>query len=105
MFTVIAGNQRSKCRALLQLGYNRCIHDDYAEAKNLLQTPNVQEIAMNTDVATQILYNRNFVQLGLCAFRQGYIQEAYNCLTEICASYRHRELLAQVPEQVHPSRE
>ncbi|OEH75606.1 eukaryotic translation initiation factor 3 subunit C [Cyclospora cayetanensis] len=86
-------SQRDKIRALLHVAYSKSLHDDYYQARDLMHTPNIQELAMQTDVSTQILYNRNLVQLGLCAFRNGLIQDAHACLSQICP--KHKELLAQ----------
>ncbi len=47
------------------------------------------------DAATQILYNRVIVQLGICAFRVGLVREAHTALQDIFGSGRVRELLAQ----------
>ena len=91
--TLLAGSQREKIRALLHVAYSKSLHDDYYQARDLLHTPNIQELAMQTDVSTQILYNRNLVQLGLCAFRNGLIQDAHACLSQVCP--KHKELLAQ----------
>ncbi|KAL8273287.1 hypothetical protein Esti_002788 [Eimeria stiedai] len=88
-----SASQREKIRALLHVAYSKSLHDDYYQARDLMHTPNVQELAMQTDVSTQILYNRNLVQLGLCAFRNGLIQDAHSCLSQVCP--KHKELLAQ----------
>lgn len=88
-----SASQREKIRALLHVAYSKSLHDDYYQARDLMHTPNIQELAMQTDVSTQILYNRNLVQLGLCAFRNGLIQDAHACLSQICP--KHKELLAQ----------
>ena len=36
------------------------------------------------------------VQLGLCAFRRGLMEDAHQALTDIQSGNRSRELLAQV---------
>src|SRR5258708_16635510 len=55
----------------------------------------MEESIHSADVATQILYNRTIVQLGLCAFRCGLIKEAQATLEDIFATQRVKELLAQ----------
>lgn len=55
----------------------------------------LQESIHSADVATQILYNRTVVQLGLCAFRCGLIKESQATLQEIFTTQRVKELLAQ----------
>lgn len=55
----------------------------------------LQESIHSADVATQILYNRTIVQLGLSAFRCGLIKESQATLQDIFATQRVKELLAQ----------
>ncbi|KJP88254.1 hypothetical protein AK88_02035 [Plasmodium fragile] len=89
------GTKQQKIKALLQLSFHRSLHDEFLEAKELLNVSNVHELALSSDMQTQILYNRNLIQLGLCAFRHGKIFEAHCCLGEICSQNKHRELIAQ----------
>ncbi|CAA9990099.1 eukaryotic translation initiation factor 3 subunit 8, putative [Plasmodium knowlesi strain H] len=89
------GTKQQKVKALLQLSFHRSLHDEFLEAKELLNVSNVHELALSSDTQTQILYNRNLIQLGLCAFRHGKIFEAHCCLGEICSQNKHRELIAQ----------
>ncbi|XP_055388755.1 uncharacterized protein LOC129617666 [Condylostylus longicornis] len=84
-----------KTRVVLYLAYYESLHGYFYDARDLLQTANVQELASQCNISTQILYNRNLVQLGLSAFRLGLISEAHNYLSEVCAMGRYKELLAQ----------
>ncbi|EDO08398.1 Eukaryotic translation initiation factor 3 subunit 8 N-terminus family protein [Babesia bovis T2Bo] len=89
------GSPREKIRACLYLAFNKSLHGLYYEAKDLLLTPNIHDLAMETSITTQILLNRNIAQLGICAFRKGLISEAHSYLMDLCSQNRHKELLAQ----------
>jgi len=82
-------------RALLCQIYHHSLHDRWNKAKELLLMSHVQAIVDHSEASTQILYNRAMCQLGLCAFRHGYIKEAHQGLSEIHNTQRPKELLAQ----------
>lgn len=90
-----AGDVRLRRRACLCQAYHLALHDCFQPARDLLHLGNFQEQAAESDVHTQILYNRVIAQIGLCAFRLGKITEAHNCLMDVCQYNKGRELLAQ----------
>lgn len=55
----------------------------------------MQDTIQHADVITQILYNRAVMQLGLAAFRRGFIAECQTVLSEMFSTQRQKELLAQ----------
>lgn len=89
------GTDQAKKRATICHVYHHALHERFIEARDLLLMSHIQEVIYDVDdITTMIMFNRMMVQLGMCAFREGRIWEAHQCLTEICSS-RVRELLAQ----------
>ncbi|KAJ7209487.1 eukaryotic translation initiation factor 3 subunit 8 N-terminus-domain-containing protein [Mycena pura] len=90
-----SGNSLLRTRAMLSHIYHHALHNDFHTARDMLLMSHLQESIHSADVATQILYNRTVVQLGLCAFRCGLIKEAQATLQDIFTTQRVKELLAQ----------
>ncbi|EEB90796.1 hypothetical protein MPER_10952 [Moniliophthora perniciosa FA553] len=90
-----SGNSLLRTRAMLSHIYHYALHNDFHTARDMLLMSHLQESIHSADVATQILYNRTVVQLGLCAFRSGLIREAQAMLQDIFTTQRVKELLAQ----------
>jgi translation initiation factor 3 subunit C len=89
------GTEQAKTRAIICQVYHHALHDRFLDARDLLLMSHVQEtIYVGVDVGTMILFNRMMVTLGMCAFRAGRINDAHQCLSDICSG-RVRELLAQ----------
>jgi translation initiation factor 3 subunit C len=89
------GTDQAKKRSTICHVYHHALHDRFQEARDLLLMSHLQENIYDVgDITTMILFNRMMAQLGMCAFRQGKIWEAHQCLTEICSG-KVRELLAQ----------
>lgn len=90
----VAGD-RAKTRAMLYHVYHHALHADYHIARDMFLMSHLQDSIDMADAATQILFNRVVVQLGMCAFRLGLIKESQSSLNEIYATGRVKELLAQ----------
>jgi len=90
-----SGHSLLRTRAMLSHIYHHALYNNFYTARDMLLMSHLQESIHSADVATQILYNRTVVQLGLCAFRLGLIKEAQSTLLEIFTTQRVKELLAQ----------
>lgn len=88
-----SGSQRKRAALMQSYYYSTC--DAFYRAREILQLTNVQSVAQTAEVSIQVLYNRAVVQLGLCAFRAGHIEEARTILSEVATSNRVREVLGQ----------
>ncbi|KAJ6216740.1 hypothetical protein RDWZM_007897 [Blomia tropicalis] len=89
--------ERIRKLAILCQVYNYALHDCWFESRDLMLMSCLPSTILNhkSDIQLQVLYNRALVQLGLCAFRHGHIQEAHSSLLDILLKGRVRELLAQ----------
>ncbi|KAF7792277.1 hypothetical protein EIP86_003313 [Pleurotus ostreatoroseus] len=90
-----SGNSLLRTRAMLSHIFHFALHNEFYTARDMLLMSHLQESIYSADVATQILYNRTVVQLGLSAFRCGLIKESQSILQDIFATQRVKELLAQ----------
>ncbi|CCM00393.1 uncharacterized protein FIBRA_02423 [Fibroporia radiculosa] len=90
-----SNNSFLRTRAMLSHIYHYALHNDFHTARDMLLMSHLQESIYSADVATQILYNRTVVQMGLSAFRCGLIKESQATLQDIFATQRVKELLAQ----------
>jgi len=93
------GNDNQKGNAMLYSVYFKSIHDDFYGARDMLLMSRISEQTQQLDIRMQILFNRTTAQLGLCAFRNGLVNEAYSCLIELYGSLKVKELLAQGMQQ------
>lgn len=87
--------QRATTQAILSHIYHLALHDNYFEARDLMLMSHLQGNISKADIPLQVMYNRALVQLGLCAFRKGFITDAHAALLDIQILGKARELLAQ----------
>jgi translation initiation factor 3 subunit C len=87
--------QRATTQAILSHIYFLSLHDSYFEARDLMLMSHLQGNISKADIPLQVMYNRALVQLGLCAFRKGFIADAHAALLDIQILGKARELLAQ----------
>jgi translation initiation factor 3 subunit C len=86
---------RQKTHALLMHVYYLANHNYFEQARDLLLMSHIQDRINDADVATRILFNRGMAQLGLSAFRTGSYVRGFDCLADLHASQRIKELLGQ----------
>ena len=84
-----------RARAILAHIFSHATHGRYHQARDLLLMSHLQDTVSHADVPTQILYNRAVMQLGMAAFRSGFIPECQTILSEMFSTLRQKELLAQ----------
>ncbi|GMM32764.1 translation initiation factor eIF3 core subunit C [Saccharomycopsis crataegensis] len=82
-------------KAMLCHIYYYAFNNQYFKARDMLLMSHLQSTIHSCEPAMQVLFNRTLVQLGLCAFKVGLIDEAFQTLQEIATSSRQKELLGQ----------
>lgn len=93
--TTAAAAARIRFRMAMYSIYNLALHDRFYEARDALQAGNYYDHALSHNVPEQVLYNRCLSQVGLAAFRLGFIPLTATILSEVCGASKQRELLAQ----------
>lgn len=94
-YVYASGDQRSKVRTILYDTFHKAVCGKCNTAKDQILMSHLQESINNMDVDTQILFNRCMAQIGLNAFQQGDFSTSKSCLSELLASGKVRELIAQ----------
>ncbi|KAF5099322.1 hypothetical protein D0Z03_001045 [Geotrichum reessii] len=84
-----------RTKAILYNTFHYALNNQYYKARDLLLMSHLQSTIHTAEAPVQILFNRALVQIGLCAFRNGLINECQQSLQELNASARLRELLGQ----------
>ena len=88
-------NKEMYTKAVIFLVYYQAINDNWIRAQQLMLSHRVQDTIQQYSKEIQILYNRVLAQLGICAFRHGYLEIAHDTLLDLIANSRLKEHLAQ----------
>lgn len=83
--------------------YYYAINNNYLEAREIFLNSKISTSIHSADSSLQVQYNRAIVQLGLSAFRSGFIEESNKILNEIINSQRLKELLGQGFNSKYPN--
>ncbi|KAL7668255.1 hypothetical protein ACOME3_008965 [Neoechinorhynchus agilis] len=88
-------DKSSRLKAVLFEAYRLAMHDLFEESHDILCSSLVQDSIQTKEADIQILYNRAYLQCGVCAFRQSHIRDSYAILSDIYGTNRVRELVGQ----------
>lgn len=90
--------EKSKLKSALLLITSFCIMNRYQKANQFFKKCHYFDLIGNLkDENLKILHNRTLVQLGLCAFRNGFYQDSLNYLMPLCqnGTSKLKEYLSQ----------
>jgi translation initiation factor 3 subunit C len=89
------GDEKARARSLLCRVFHLALHDNYFQARDMVLMSHIHDVVGAASPQFQIIFNRVLAQLGLAAFRLGRWHDVHVALNDLCASQKHKELLAQ----------
>ena len=89
------GGLKEKATAILLLCFFLASREGNVSLCKRLLMCDMAEYLSNSEIGTQIMYNRVIAAVGVAAFKAGDISEAHFFLSELCGNSKTRELLAQ----------
>lgn len=97
VYVHLKGTNKTRLAAFYQ-SFNASVNNSYQRARDLLLQYNIADgntQNLNLNPRERVAFNRAMVQLGLCAFNLGKIDECKEVLDDICTSFKLSELLQQ----------
>lgn len=105
VFVFRHGVPRNKVRAAIARAHSLAMHHELQQARDLVLMTRLQEQIDTVGADSKVMYHRCIATIGLEAFRQGNMRQAFAALTDICRNgmcgdYIGQPLSRRRPEKV-----